>query len=124
MTLAIKRYKHKPLFVEAVQVTRDNMAEVAEWCGGTLQVTEEEKPRKYILVATIRPNHERQTWAFMGDWVLKTDQGWKIYNKKSFSKGFDLVVEPEPRIHLEISGNPVLGDNGPAVVLHRVNRDG
>ena len=92
---------HKPLYVEAVQVTSQNMVEVAEWCGGTVQTSEEKRPRKYILVATVRPMQERQTWAFAGNWVLKTPQGYKIYTNNSFMNGFIKVVEENIEFKME-----------------------
>lgn len=85
-TLAIERYTHVPLYVNAVQVTAENMADVAAWCGGTIQTDAEKK--QFIKVAAIRPLRERQTQAYVGDWVLKTDVGLKVYTTKAFTRGF------------------------------------
>lgn len=35
----IKKYKAKPITIEAVQITEENAAEIAEWCGGTYELT-------------------------------------------------------------------------------------
>lgn len=95
MTLDIQRYTHVPLFVQAVRVTDENMDEVAEWCDGIICAVEEDgkPPVDYIKVATIRPIRERQTQAFAGDWVLKTETGVKTYNNKAFNKSF--IPAPE-----------------------------
>jgi len=86
MSLNIQRYTHVPLYVEAVQVTADNMAKVAEWVGGTIQMDSENQ--QYIKIATIRPLRDRQTQAYVGDWALKTDVGLKVYTNKAFGRGF------------------------------------
>lgn len=36
------KYRKKPVEIEALQLTRENVAEVARWCGG--RVVEEAKP--------------------------------------------------------------------------------
>jgi len=86
MSLDIQRYTHVPLYVEAVQVTADNMTDIAEWAGSTIQ-TDSDK-QQFIKVATIRPLRDRQTQAYVGDWVLKTDVGLKVYTNKAFTRGF------------------------------------
>lgn len=86
MTLAVSRYTHVPLYVEAVQITADNMSAATEWCGGSVQTDTEKK--QFIKVATIRPLRERQTMAYVGDWILKTDVGLKVYTDKAFKRGF------------------------------------
>jgi len=100
MTLEVQRYTHVPLYVQAVPVTAENIEEVATWCGGTLQTDDEMK--LYIKVATIRPLRDRQTMAYVGDYVLKTDVGHKIYTKKAFVRGFVLapekVVDDRPEV--------------------------
>ena len=101
MTLAIERYQHVPLYVEAVRVTNDNFEDVAEWCDGVICTLDEDKtkePVDYIKVATIRPIRARQTQAFVGDWVLKTGMGLKVYNNKAFHKSFIAAPESEPSV--------------------------
>lgn len=90
-TLDIKRYTHIPLYVNAVQVTADNMETVAEWCGGTIQTDDQKK--LFIKVAAIRPLRDRQTQAYVGDWVLRTDVGLKTYTDKAFERGFVLATD-------------------------------
>lgn len=86
MTLEIGRYTHVPLYVDAVQVTEENMSEAATWCEGNIATDSE--GRKFIRVAVTRPNKDRQTMAYVGDWVIKTAIGLKVYTKGSFAHNF------------------------------------
>jgi hypothetical protein len=81
------QYVRKPFYVDAVQVTLDNMPQVAKWCEGKVIV---ETP-PYIKVRVKRPLAERQTRAFVGDWVLNSGNGYKVYTQSSFEKNFEEV---------------------------------
>ena len=99
MTLKIENYTRKPFPVEAVQVTEENLNEVAQWCVGdvhtstkTLRNDAGEETGKiklpFIKVNVHRPLNDRQTKAFIGDWVLKSDSGFKVYTMKAFDNSF------------------------------------
>lgn len=93
MTVQTKRFQRKPFYVEAIQVTEENMAEVAEWCGGPIKHTrpkssENVEPAPYIQVPVISPKSVRQTRGYVGDWVLKAGEGFKVYADKSFKQSF------------------------------------
>lgn len=77
-------YVRKPFEVEAVEVTEDNLEEVAAWCHGDLR----EDNRPYIKVRVARALNERQTKAYPGDWVLYAGTGFKVYTPKAFQKTF------------------------------------
>jgi len=83
---------HVPLYVVGVEVTSENMAEVAKWCEGTMS---EVNGIPYIKVATIRPLRVRQTQAFVGDHVLKTQVGLKCYTPKAFARAFVQAQEDQ-----------------------------
>lgn len=83
------KFARKPFYVDSVRVTEHNMAEVAEWCGGS--VVEDEKLGTFISVKVHRPLTERQTQAFIGDWVLFGGTGYKVYTAKAFDKSFEKV---------------------------------
>ena len=94
----IQKFMHKPTFVEGVLVNRENMDEVAAWCGGF--PSEGQKYLKgpvvkCIKVEVLRPHHPRQTMAFYGDWVIKTESGWKVYTSKAFYEKFLPAKKPE-----------------------------
>lgn len=92
--LEIRKFARKPLYVDAVEVTAENMAEVAEWCSGNIRTlvrpgtTTEEK---YIRVKVHRALSDRQTKAFVGDRVLSTPTGFKVYPPRAFEKSFEKV---------------------------------
>lgn len=83
-------YERKPLVVEAVRVTAENLYEVAQWCGGEIHKALP-SDQKFIEVAVLHPLHKKQTRANVGDWVLKSDQGFKIYADTAFQKGFHIA---------------------------------
>jgi hypothetical protein len=99
MTIVTKKYARKPLIVEAVQVTEENFEELSRWCQGTIQnndgTTRQDgdiRPRdQHIHVRVHNPRSSRQSRAFVGDWLLYTDMGYKIYNTKAFIGSFDEV---------------------------------
>lgn len=87
--LKTHKFARKPFYVDAVRVSENNMEEVAEWCGGT--VVTEHKDGKHISVEVYRPFDDRQTRAFVGDWVLFASSGYKVYTPKAFDKSFEKV---------------------------------
>ncbi len=89
-----EKYVRKPFYVEAVRVTAENMAEVASWCGGTIehQLPTNVRPEfDYIKVNVERPTHPRQTMAAIGNWVLRVGTSFKVYTNTSFMSTFDKV---------------------------------
>lgn len=92
-----KQYTRKPFNVDAIQVTAENMADVAAWCMGEIrQVTQKGTNRStdYILVRVLRPLTPRQTQAFVGDWILYAGTGYKVYPNEAFLKNFDPYPTP------------------------------
>jgi hypothetical protein len=83
------KFARKPFYVDAIRVTKDNIEEVARWCQGEILTDAEQGP--YIKVRVHRPLTERQTQAFLGDWVLYAGTGYKVYNPKAFDKSFEKV---------------------------------
>lgn len=59
--------------VEVVKVTTQNLEEVAEWCGGSVQETESRRHPgrmdKYVHVPT--PENTKISWAFPGMFITK-----------------------------------------------------
>ena len=98
------RYARKPFYVDAVQVTAENMEEVAKWCQGEIRTFETapselgSRKNNYIKVRVHRPATERQTKAFVGDWVLYAGTGYKVYTPKAFDKDFVQVDQPIPEL--------------------------
>lgn len=82
------KFARKPFYVDAVRVSEANIEEVAEWCGGIIK---EGPAGKFIQVKVHRPLTERQTQAYLGDWVLYAGTGFKVYVPKAFDKSFEKV---------------------------------
>lgn len=98
MAVEPKKYIRKPLYVDAVRITAANFDEVVAWCQG--EVLQDEVPgkgttKKFIKVRVHNPKNVRQTKAFVGDWLLYTERGYKVYTNKAFHASFDLVVDNE-----------------------------
>lgn len=101
-TSITEKYVRKPLFVDAVQVSEENFADVARWCFGEIHNIDEstvdtsadvEPSKQYIHVRVHNPKNPRQTKAFVGDWILYTERGYKVYTTKAFQANFDKVDE-------------------------------
>jgi hypothetical protein len=107
MGVTTERFIRKPLYVDAVRVSAQNFEAVAEWCSGEIQ-KETEGPRagkSYIRVRVQYPKSPRQSKAFIGDWVLYTETGYKVYTNPAFRRSFD-PVEQQDEAH-EIKKMPL-----------------
>lgn len=99
MGIDTEKYVRKPLYVDAVRVTQNNFNEMIAWCDGELEFEETRSgsSRKFIRIDVHNPHpkNDRQKKAFVGDWILKTERGFKIYTNKAFKASFDPVVTEE-----------------------------
>jgi hypothetical protein len=124
MTVSTAKYVRKPLYVEAVQVTAENFQEVISWCQGdvgfqdgsdtkSLSAALEDGPvdpsKHFIRIRVHNPQSQRQTKAFVGDWILYTERGYKIYTEKAFKENFD-PVEGETKDSMDQASKPVAVD--------------
>lgn len=101
MPIKTERYVRKPLYVDAVRVTRENFEEILGWCQGDIgfsdgrmvdgKVEEIDPDSQYIRIRVHNPQSPRQSRAFVGDWILYTEKGYKIYTEKAFSENFLLA---------------------------------
>lgn len=91
--LKTHKFARKPFYVDAVRVSEDNMEAVAEWSDGKIEIASggESDGQKFIKIKTYRPISERQTQAFVGDWVLWAGTGFKVYTPAAFDKTFEKV---------------------------------
>lgn len=90
-----QEFRRKSFNVQAVQVQPDNMKDVAKWCGGQIMDDGEKEghlSREYIKVRVAYPINERQTQAYLGDWVLKSGKSFKVYTNSAFEKSFEKPV--------------------------------
>jgi len=95
MAIDTQRYIRKPLYVDAVRITPVNFDEICAWCQGVIEHEVAEGPakgKKYIHVRVHNPKNIRQSKAFVGDWLLYTERGYKVYTSKAFFASFDLAA--------------------------------
>lgn len=103
MAIKTEKYVRKPLYVDAVRVTAENFEEILGWCQGDLgfidgritdaPISDVDPETQYIRIRVHNPQSPRQTRAFVGDWILYTEKGYKIYTEKAFTENFLLASE-------------------------------
>jgi hypothetical protein len=97
--LSTTHFVRKPFYVDGIRVTKENMAEVAEWCKGTLKETDPKvagkRPSPFIEVEVHRPANDRQRRAFIGDWVLESENGFKVYTDQALRSTFEVAKADE-----------------------------
>ncbi len=86
-----KRYARIPFYVDGIQVTEENMEDLAEFSRGDIRTDAD--GRKYIKVPVQKPLGERQTMAFVGDHLLYSATGFKIFTDFAFKKNFEEVKD-------------------------------
>ena len=91
--LNIEHFERLPFIIQAIQVTPDNIYQVAKWCRGRVKSEGKRGIKKYIKVEVKRALNDRQTMAYIGDWVLKAGSGYKVYTPKAFETSFRKVTE-------------------------------
>lgn len=92
-SMELTRYASKPFYVDAVEVTEENMQEVAKWCKGSVRqmptADVNAEAVNFIKVRVHHPRSDRQTKAFVGDRVLHgTANGFKVYTPNAFDNAF------------------------------------
>lgn len=105
MGVKTKKFVRKPIYVEGLRVTAKNFAQVMAWAGGEERLDEDKATgttKKYIRIETQHAKNERQRKAFIGDWVLKTDKGFKIYSNYAFHRSFDTIETEASERQVEV----------------------
>lgn len=122
MSIDIKKAVRKPFEAEAVQVTAENMEQVALWCHGEIIVenADNQSLRQYIKVETRNPMNEKQTQAHVSNWVLFANGSFMIYTNKAFRKGFE-VKEPKATIKETYEGTKRLFEEKTSEAGKKIN---
>lgn len=91
--IKIEKYQSIPFFADAVQVTEENLEEVAEWCSG--QIRTNAQGAKYVKVRANKPKRLRHTMAFAGDWVIyrESSNSLRVYPDEVFKRSLKPVFQ-------------------------------
>lgn len=85
----IHTYQRKTFDVQAVQVTIENMEEVADWCKGTIESVSRTRQGNPYIKVPVR-NSQNTDLAFVHDWVVMNPAGnFQVYKKRSFLGVFE-----------------------------------
>jgi hypothetical protein len=94
-TAVASGYIRKNAVIEAVKVTRRNMKDVAEWCGGEIKnfgVAHGD----HIHVPIAKSRFNKPDRAYAGDYVMYDADGFKVYSEKAFESSY---TEPDTEDH-------------------------
>lgn len=93
MTLTIHKGRRKTFDIEYIDVTEENMRDVADWCDGVVGKEDEDGP-SYIRVPDENAMNTRQKKAYVGDVVVRHLElnTFKCFSKKAFDKSYESVV--------------------------------
>lgn len=91
MAFQTKRARRRDIYVDYVQVTAENMPELAKWCKGKIRRTR--NGAKYIYVDVLHPIEPKQSRAYVGDVLLSSPTGFKVFTERGFHKSFEEAPE-------------------------------
>jgi hypothetical protein len=103
-----KRYARIPFYVDGIQVTEENMEALAEFSRGDIRTDKD--GRKYIKVPVQKPLGDRQTMAYVGDHLLYSATGFKIFTDFAFNKNFEEVKETQNAFENAPDGDQIAED--------------
>lgn len=87
-------YQRRTFIVDVVKVTIENMQEVADWCKGRILTEDDpnapEYGQNYIKVDVTGRVEEYQTKAWVGTYVLRQRNKFKVYKENAFHVAFEL----------------------------------
>ena len=121
MSIKLEMYQSDPIL--AIQVTAENQAEVAEWCGGLLLGTEKpgKASRARLQVPTGNPTAKRTMVARIGYWVVQEATGYfRVFYPNSFEKIFHEVVAAPVEYESKTipDGEAIFINEQPAIVVN------
>lgn len=96
--MQVEKYNRKPFSVLAVQVNFENVAEVAEWCNGTVIKQQVRMMGVDTDVPAIRvdgqgDNRGTTFVATLGCYVVELNGNFRVYKPTSFASTFEKDVE-------------------------------
>lgn len=99
-----KRFTIRSFDVEAVQVTEENIAEVAKWCGGEVKDfgVRDLDLKPYIDLVTWGLGGHKRTLAFPTMWVFLSGKAFKVNSDREFQEFFVETRKNKRRDVLEL----------------------
>lgn len=83
------KFMRQPFFVSGFKVTNENMVDLAKWCSGHII---DGPDRIFIRVPVERATNVKQTEAYIGTWILVSNQQgkrtFKVYTEEWLRKHF------------------------------------
>lgn len=70
-----QKFRKKPVVIEAMQLTRENVTDVALWCGGRVYEEGKASDRTDVYLALDIPTLEGTMRGQVGDFVIRGVQG-------------------------------------------------
>jgi hypothetical protein len=98
--MELRKYTRKPFAVNAVQVSLQNIDQVAEWCRGTI----EQVPTKMLGTETLLPvirlrgqgnDRGKEQVATLGCFVVENKGSFRSYKPAQFEASFDTMDEEQ-----------------------------
>lgn len=94
----IKQFTRKPFPVSAVQVTLQNVEQIAEWCKGTVVMRSTKMMGTFTdLPVIVLPgqgdSRGRDVEAALGCWIVELKGSFRCYKPAQFEASFDEYVQ-------------------------------
>lgn len=87
-------FARRTFTVTGVQVTRENIQEVAQWCGGTIAKKLDDTEEIYVHVPVKQTKNQGKphpSRAYIGYYVLQSSTGFRVYNPTGLEAAFEPV---------------------------------
>ena len=92
----VKKYRFRGFDADGVQVSKENLEEIAKWCGGLVQDSSQYMPgtnRPFVLFVSWSQNGSSKVAAYEGDWIIKVRENFKLVDATDFLNEFEEVPE-------------------------------
>jgi hypothetical protein len=98
-----KLFTRKPFAVNAVQVTLQNIQEVAEWCNGTIEYRQTKMMNTtidlpFIVLKGLSNTRGQDPEAAFGHWVVELKGKFRTYKPQQFETTFEEVSTPDVEV--------------------------
>lgn len=105
--MELQEFVRKPFPVKAVEIDFKNAYEVAEWCGGRVELKKTrlmggagkgEMDLPTVVFKGTGDNRDKEFTAGLGDWIVELRGNFRVFKKAQFKATFEAVKE-EPILH-------------------------